>query len=453
MPLSDIVSVSIVSDTVGVTAAGFGVPLILSHNASFADRVKYYTRASDMEDDGFAATDPEYLAVQSMLSASTKVEKVGIGRAALPPTQIFKISVKTVTAGETYSLRVGSDDIEVECESGTFAANDEIITDINTAIQAATGYATNGYVSAIAGSVTSKYITLTASTAGNWVAMENYNPDLLSIEQTTADPGVATDLNAIIGEDNTWYGLMTLTNSAAIIMAAAAWVEANDKMYIASSADSICVTNTLAVDVAAAASGSVATRLKTAAYARTGCIYHPATDEFADAAWLGKCLPYAPGSETWNFKTLAGVNATTLTSTHETNLQAKYCNYYTTVAGVNVTMGGGLVAANEYLDVVRFRDWLTARLQERIFARLAGNKKIPFTDAGIAIIEAEMRGQLDEGVVVGGLAADPAPTVTVPLASAVTTANKQARHLTPVYFTATLAGAIHKLTLEGTVSV
>jgi hypothetical protein len=116
-------------------------------------------------------------------------------------------------------------------------------------------------------------------------------------------------------------------------------------------------------------------------------------------------------------------------------------------------MGGGLVAANEYLDVVRFRDWLTSRLQERIFARLAGNKKIPFTDTGIAIIEAEIRGQLDEGVQVGGLAADPEPTVTVPLASAVTTANKQARHLTPVYFTATLAGAIHKLTIEGTVSV
>jgi len=450
MALSDIVSISITSDTVGVTAAGFGVPLILSHNASFAERVRYYTKASDMVADGFVATDPEYLAVQSCLSASTKVTSVGIGRCALPPTQVYKVSVAAVSAGETYSFRVGSDDIEVVAEAGTFAANDEIVTDLYNAFVVA---APSGYTGAVAGSPGSKYLTITAAVAGSWIAIENYDASLLLVEQTTADPGIATDLAAIYNEDSTWYGLMTLTNSKDIIKAVAAWAEANEKLYIASSADTVCASVALAADVLLGAAGSVATVLKTSAYARTACVYHPANDAFADAAWLGKCLPLDPGSETWQFKTLAGVAATTLTATQETNLKAKYCNYYATTAGVNTTLGGAKVAANEYIDVVRFRDWLKARMAERIFAKLAAQSKIPFTDAGIAVIQAEILGQLDEGVRIGGLSPDPAPTCTVPKASAVSAANKQARTLTGVEFTGTLAGAIHVLEIDGTLSV
>jgi hypothetical protein len=111
------------------------------------------------------------------------------------------------------------------------------------------------------------------------------------------------------------------------------------------------------------------------------------------------------------------------------------------------------VSSNEYIDVIRFRDWLKVRIQERIFARLAAQNKIPFTDAGIAVIQAEVLGQLDEGVSVGGLSNDPAPTCLVPKASAVSTANKQARTLPDVRFTGTLAGAIHELEIDGVVSV
>ena len=450
MSLADLVSVDIVSDTVGVTAAGFGVPLILSHKATFAERVRYYTKASDLLTDGFLATDPEYLAVQSVLSASTKVTKVGIGRCALKPTQVFKVSLAAVTAGETYSLRVGDDVISVLAETGTFAANDEIVTDIKNAITTA---APAGYTAATAGAPGSLYVTITSGTAGNWIAVENYKPGLLLVEQTTVDPGIATDLAAIYNEDSTWYGLMSLTNSKPIIVAVAAWAEANEKLYIAATADTVCESVALATDTALAAAGSIASVVKLAAYARTHAFYHRASDAFQDAAELGKCLPYEPGSETWAYKTLAGVSAETFTSTQETNLNAKFCGYYGIVAGVNVTLGGAKVAANEYIDVVRFRDWLKARIQERIFARLAGMKKIPFTDGGIAIIQAEILGQLDEGVIVGGLSPDPAPTCTVPKASAVSTVNKQARHLAGVEFTGTLAGAIHTLTIEGTLSV
>lgn len=452
MSLADLVNVSITSDSVGVTAAGFGTPLILSHKAASSARVKYYTKASDLLSDGFVATDPEYLAAAVMMSASTKVTQFGIGKCLLPPTQQYKITLPTVTAGVKYEFRLGDELVSVTAGTGTFATNDTIITQLAAAISGATWYAAALFTVGTAGSPSATYLTVTAKTAGAWFAAESYAPDYVSIKQSHADPGIATDLAAIAAEDSTWYGLCGLSNSTAMILAIAAWAESNEKLFVAQDIDGRTATDSLSVAVALAAAGDAATRAKTAAYARTAVIYHPASDAFADAAWLGKCLPYEPGSETWAYKTLAGVAAVSLTSTHRTNILAKYATVYETVAGVSVTQFG-TVAANEYLDVVRFRDWLKARIAERIYGRLAGLKKLPFTDAGIAVVQAEILGQLDEGVQVGGLSPDPAPVCLVPLASAVSTANKQARRLTGVTFTATLAGAIHTLVIEGVLSV
>jgi hypothetical protein len=452
MSLADLVNVSITSESVGVTAAGFGVPAILSYSVALPDRVTFYSSTTAMVTDGFAVTDPEYLAAQAILGASTKVTQFAVLRGDLPPTQVYKISVKTVTAGAEYALRVGADEVSFTAGAGSFAGNDEIVTQLNAQIQAADGYATSGFTSAVAGSIASKYVNLTASTAGNWIAVELHDISLLDVQQNQVDPGVATDLAACVVEDNTWYGIMNPWGSTAMNMAIAAWAEANEKLFIAADCDSRTANLALSTDVALTTTGTLAARAKTAAYARTAVIYHPATDAFADAAWLGKCLPMDPGSETWAYKTLAGVAAVALTSTYRTNVLNKFANVYETVSGVNVTEFGK-VAANEYVDVVRFRDWLKARIAERIYAKLVNLKKLPFTDAGIAVVQAEILGQLDEGVRVGGLASDPAPDCIVPKASAVSAANKTARLLSGVTFSGTLAGAIHTLTINGTLSV
>ena len=92
-------------------------------------------------------------------------------------------------------------------------------------------------------------------------------------------------------------------------------------------------------------------------------------------------------------------------------------------------------------------------MTERIFATLISVDKIPFTDNGIGVIENDVRAQLSEGIRIGGLAADPAPIVSVPKASEVDSADKLARALRNVTFNATLAGAIHSVEVTGSVSV
>ena len=72
------------------------------------------------------------------------------------------------------------------------------------------------------------------------------------------------------------------------------------------------------------------------------------------------------------------------------------------------------------------------------FALFTSLIKVPFTDAGIALVETAVRGVLQEGVAVGLLSPDPAPAVTVPKAADVSAEDKAARLLPDVKFTATL---------------
>jgi hypothetical protein len=102
---------------------------------------------------------------------------------------------------------------------------------------------------------------------------------------------------------------------------------------------------------------------------------------------------------------------------------------------------------------VRFIDWLYANIQEDVFALLQANDKIPFTDIGIAQVQGAIQAVLGRGISVGGLSADPAPAVTVPAVADISTIDKAARNLTGIEFTATLAGAIHIVTITGSVSV
>jgi hypothetical protein len=173
-------------------------------------------------------------------------------------------------------------------------------------------------------------------------------------------------------------------------------------------------------------------------------------------AWAGGMLPTDPGAGTWIYRTLKGVTVNRLTGAQTTAADAKNANHYTVVGGVNV-MRQGKSGSGEFIDVTHFVDWLHARLQERIFGILANasaaGKKIPYTDSGVDTMRGAILAQLLEGVRVGGLAADPAPTVTAPKVKDVDPSDRINRILPDMEFQGTLAGAIHKLVITGNLSV
>lgn len=289
-------------------------------------------------------------------------------------------------------------------------------------------------------------VDIDQDTSGAPYVLEVEKRQLLTQDDTSTDPGVVTDLGnvrtALDGND-TWYALLCDSHSQAEIAALAASIETLRKIYLAATADDAVLLGT---------DTEIGGALKLAAYARTALIYHGRTATFPEAAWGGKLLPQDPGSETWKFKTLAGITPYKLTTTEETNLVADNVNHYQTVAGINIT-AEGVTSSGEFIDITRFIDALQADIEEHVFARLAALPKVPFTDPGIAIIENEIRGSLQRGISNGGLAADPPPTVTVPRAADVDPLDKNARILRDVLFTAVLAGAIHKLIINGRLTV
>ena len=105
----------------------------------------------------------------------------------------------------------------------------------------------------------------------------------------------------------------------------------------------------------------------------------------------------------------------------------------------------------EWIDVVRGLAWLEARLEERIFAALVNNPKIPYTDAGMTILVAEVKAQLQEAEDRGVLDSGWAVTITAVADQA--TADRASRIVRGLDFTARLAGAVHTVNIAGTVSV
>lgn len=291
-------------------------------------------------------------------------------------------------------------------------------------------------------------------------ALVSQNPRVTKFKVGRIDVGdadVTATLTAVLAADPKWYGLITVDRTKANQLLAAAFVEANKKFYIASSAEAAIVDTTDGADAT-----SLAAQVKAAAYDRTAVFYDSdAATQFADAAFIGKILPFTPGSYTAAFKTLAGITADDLTQAQITNATDKNASVYYELGGRNITFEGK-VGSGDFIDTIILIDWIESRMKENVFATIAKAKKVPFTNAGITLIENEVKGVLQQAQNNGGLS----PTefnnddvqiggyfTSVPALADVSAADKSNRTLRDVKFTAFIAGAIHKNIIEGLITV
>ena len=188
----------------------------------------------------------------------------------------------------------------------------------------------------------------------------------------------------------------------------------------------------------------------------------PETEVFADNAYIhiaetAKCLNYPAGSETWAYKQLSGVKPSEFSGAFENSLEAGNTNYFTRLANKNGIMPGK-TKAGEWIDIIRFRDWLENDMQFRVLNLLLTNKKIPYTDEGIGLVQNQMIASLKAGRAAGGVAPDeydedggviPGFATSAPLAASLTQSQKASRTLANCRFTARLAGAIHIIKIDG----
>jgi hypothetical protein len=434
MDLSDIVTISITAATRTPSQAGFGVPLITSFTATWTERTRTYSKASDVLAD-FATTTPEYKAAAAMFSQNPCPPKVVIGRCALKPTQQWH---GTITAKDLTKYRLvvnGREALSVASDGS--ASVTEIIVLIKAAIDALS-------ITGMTVSDDSSVLKI-IMTNGLWASVGCTDVNI-SLVQDQADPGIATDLAAIKAENNEWYALCTTFNSQAIIKEAAAWALANKKLYVVQTQDNT-VPNT-----AISGTDDVAEYLKNAANGRVSVWYSSDNSDFLDAALLGRLLPKQPGSEQWAFKTLAGVPAGAYTPTQRTNILAKTANFYEPTAGINITWDGR-VSSTEFIDVVRFIDWFEARLAEAYFTGQINVDKIEFDAFGLQVVKGLIEPVFKQASQkpIRGITAD--YTIFLPDMADISVGDRASRTLNGVEFAAKLTGAILKANLQGTLSV
>lgn len=444
MALSDIVNLTIVESTSALTRPGFGTPLILAQTPYTSNLVRSYASQPAMIADGFAATDAAYVAAGAIFGQNPHTPNVKIGKlSSLPtyaatltpvvsgtPSVVFSGSIVTplAPAGTAFSFSTGASPTVAGACTGIAAAINALAIAGLTATATATVVNLTGTAGLVFSVIGAKCDTL---------------PFVLNYQEITADPatGFATQLASIQAEDNDWYALASVYTSSIITPILATFAEANRKLLVASSHDD---------DIIGSGTGDLASALKTSARTHTALLHVANRLEFGDCAWLGRTLADDPGSETWKFKTLGGVTAEKLSATQVSNAKGKNCNTYVTIAGANMTQEGQ-VAGGDFIDNIRFIDWLYTNMQLDVFALLKSVEKLPYSDFGAAQLESVIRARLQKGVQLGGLL--PGFTVTVPKASAQLASDRANRYFPSITFVAQLAGAIHSVQVNGTVSV
>lgn len=243
-----------------------------------------------------------------------------------------------------------------------------------------------------------------------------------------------------------WYGLALVGLEAKDLTAAAGWAESNDKLL------GFTEVGTIKNNLGKTYLNSHGWYVKDST--ETGNTYN----KYLHIAVMAKCFTYEAGKETWAYKRLSLISPSELTDTERQSIESENLNYYVECAGASITVNGK-TTDGEWIDVVRGKAWLQSDMQNRVYNLFVKNPKVPFTSAGIALIQNQMIASLKQGQTNGLISADeydedgntvPGYTVTVPAISAVSDADRAARNLGACTFTARLAGAIHLVEIKGT---
>jgi hypothetical protein len=440
--INSVVVVNITRETTTVSQAGFGTGNFLSNDARFTDRIKKYADLDEVTSDTLRGADtlafatkyfgqtikPEALYVTKKMNDVVALYDITFS-ADFVASNVIDMSINAVTiADTTYATSHAA-------TLAALAVNIAAHADVDTAT------VTGARTIRVAGLTAGLAIAITAITVTGGASQATGSLALVAAPDT-----VGTDVASITAARDVlddWYMQAAYTRTEANILLIAAYIQATTKLYAAVSEDS---------DVKTSSTTDIASDLNAAGYDRTFILYSTDSENYPEAAWMGFCLPLTPGEETWKFKTLKGITFDALTGGEQTYIKNKKANFYNQVGGVSITQDG-TVASGEYIDVMRGVDWIQARIQEEVYTVLVNSKKVPYTNNGVNTVTTAIRKVLKRAVTNGVLADDPQFTITAPLVADISVTDKGNRLLPDIKFTGTLAGAIHKINISGTVSL
>ncbi len=445
-----IVNVQISLNTTGISTEGFSTLLCVGPHMYGLTRVSTYTDPNQMIEDGFSADDALYRMVSDAFAQTPSPAQVKVGRQQVDG---FTLMVGQLGATSTYVLTVSNTlaDGTIRKKEYSYTNSSGSESDIlKGLLQAITGDSDSVLTDneEQAGEETLTQLHLEAKNPGTAFSVKVTSNLTVSMDATTED--IADTMAAVVASDSDFYGVALASRADEDILAMAEWAEANEKLFGTATAADGAKNSEITNDI-----GS---QLQAKNYYRTFWFYHAlAATEYPECAIMARCFSINPGGETWANKQLSSITTDSLSETEALAVQGKNGNTFEPFRNISITQNGK-VAAGEWIDVIRFRDWLAEEIKVNVFNLLINRDKVPYTDAGIAAIESQIRAALTLGQTRGGIAPTEYDengnqnlgfTISVPLSSSISPNQKALRILNDVKFTARLAGAIHVVNITG----
>lgn len=332
-----------------------------------ATRIKQYGTdfASDMVSDGFATTDPEYLAAQLYFSQSPQPDRLWVGRRDASALRTVELNAAGLgyDAGDELTIAGGT--------GGTF-----IVDTVDTGESA--GAILTGH---LGNQGTGYGLATGAGLSGGEGSGATVN--ITAIGETAVQAA-----QACRAANFEWYSLQVLGAAKAEHLLLAAWAEA-------ASPDSVYAYTTQDADVITNATTDVMSLLKALSYSRS--VGQWTNEATGNAAAIAAIMGYAMGQNTGlantaftlMFKAEIGIQTEPLDGTVVGYVEGKNGNLYLSYGNYYNIFGKGVMANGQDFSEILNLDMLKNDLQLNLMDLLYGTPKIPQTDAGQAqLIEA-----------------------------------------------------------------
>lgn len=421
-PVSKIVNVSILSSPTFPARAGFGTLNIMgvASRLPSGDRIRFYSDLAGVAVD-FQTTDEEYLAAQKYFGQSPRPNQLAISRrfnTATPAELLGGLAPeKSLTAWNAISN--GGFDITIDgvlkqvtainvSASATLTA---VAAAIQTRLQVVAASATvvyDGTRFIIRSGTTGASSTITYAVAPTGAGSPVDISLMLAARSTQfgiVTPGSAVETVSqsvanIYNINQSWYGLMMTTEATeAELKLAAAWTEANGKIFGYTTSASNCL--------ATGDTTNIGYFFKNLLYARTFGVWDN-DDKYLAASVFGRAFTVNFNQQnstiTLKFKTMPGNTTSVITESQRLALVANNLNYYTQF-GESAMLAEGIMASGIFIDERHGLDWLQNAIETNVFGYLyTRTTKIPQTDAGVATLVQQVEKALAEAVNNGLLA-------------------------------------------------
>ena len=251
-------------------------------------------------------------------------------------------------------------------------------------------------------------------------------------ELTAVPSELVTKLNETIITNNDWFGLVCTDNSDAAIAALATWIDTQEKVYAATSQNK-AITN---------------------ASNQTMIAYHPT--EYIMEKSLAYMLVQEIGGTDLDGKAISGITSSLINATEYATFKTNHINVAVEKFG-NVVIDGGDMAGGEKIDVILGEFWIKIRMEEDLAQLKLNSPKIPYTNAGVALLVDVASNRLKlaarQNIVAIDDAGIPEFTITYLPVEEVPAADRANRKYDYVRWEARLAGALRTGNIYGTLTV